>query len=51
MRERVEAYGGELVTGPRVGGGYGVRAVLPTGDPARRPLVASVEGEQGEPRP
>jgi signal transduction histidine kinase len=51
MRERVEAYGGRLTTGPRVGGGYTVRAVLPTSDPARRPVVASVEAEPGETRP
>jgi signal transduction histidine kinase len=29
MRERVEAYGGELAAGPRRGGGFAVRAVLP----------------------
>jgi signal transduction histidine kinase len=29
MRERVEIYGGELTSGPRHGGGYGVRATLP----------------------
>jgi signal transduction histidine kinase len=29
MRERVALYGGELVTGPRDGGGYEVRAHLP----------------------
>jgi signal transduction histidine kinase len=29
MRERVALYGGELVTGPRAGGGYEVRAHLP----------------------
>lgn len=29
MRERVEIYGGELSSGPRTGGGYGVHAVLP----------------------
>lgn len=29
MRERVEIYGGEFTSGPRTGGGYGVRAILP----------------------
>ncbi|MEI8409791.1 MULTISPECIES: sensor histidine kinase [unclassified Kribbella] len=29
MRERVEAVGGELRTGPEAGGGFGVHAVLP----------------------
>ncbi|MGO1411631.1 MULTISPECIES: DUF7134 domain-containing protein [Brachybacterium] len=31
MRERVTAYGGSLHTGPRPGGGFEVRAVLPVG--------------------
>ncbi len=31
MRERIEAVGGELSVGPRVGGGYAVRAHIPVG--------------------
>jgi signal transduction histidine kinase len=31
MRERASLYGGVLTTGPRPGGGYGVRASLPVG--------------------
>jgi signal transduction histidine kinase len=33
MRQRVELFGGELDTGPRPGGGYAVRARLPTSSP------------------
>ena len=36
MRERVEIYGGSLSAGPLTGGGYRVRAVLPTGEPVSR---------------
>jgi signal transduction histidine kinase len=35
MRERVTALGGSLEARPRPGGGFRVRAVLPTGEPAR----------------
>jgi signal transduction histidine kinase len=48
MRERVDAYGGRFAAGPRVGGGYAVRAVLPTSAPDHRPAVAAVDAEQGE---
>jgi signal transduction histidine kinase len=36
MRERVEIYGGELVTGPRPGGGFSVRATLPVATESRK---------------
>jgi signal transduction histidine kinase len=39
MRERVEIYGGELTSGPRPGGGFRVRAVLPIASPAAEPAV------------
>ncbi len=41
MHERVEIYGGQLSAGPRTGGGFAVRAVLPTDDAERRPSVGS----------
>ena len=31
LRERLALYGGELTAGPRPGGGWRVRAVMPTG--------------------
>jgi signal transduction histidine kinase len=31
MRERVAVFGGDLVAGPRPGGGFEVRATLPYG--------------------
>jgi signal transduction histidine kinase len=39
MAERVDAYGGRFTAAPRPGGGYAVRAELPTTDPGR-PAVA-----------
>ncbi len=48
MRERVEIYGGELSARPRTGGGFVVRAVLPTDDAARQPSVGSAGGRAKE---
>ncbi len=33
MRERIDLYGGQLQTGPRIGGGYEVRATIPLRPP------------------
>jgi signal transduction histidine kinase len=40
MRERVEIYGGQFTSGPRAGGGYTVRAMLPIVEmaPASEPI-------------
>jgi len=41
MRERVEIYGGSLTVGPSVGGGFAVRATLPTDETKARLTVGS----------
>ena len=39
MGERVEVYGGSLAAGPRTGGGYAIRVVLPTDESGPRSTV------------
>jgi len=53
MRERVEIYGGSLTVGPSVGGGFAVRATLPTDEAKARLTVGSsrVENTDAAARP
>ncbi len=50
MHERVDIYGGELVTAPGDDGGFVVSAVLPAGEPSARRVVASAAAELGATR-
>ncbi|HKB29251.1 MAG TPA: sensor histidine kinase [Streptosporangiaceae bacterium] len=47
MRERVEMYGGDLLAGPRRGGGYQVTAMLPVGSPAHADEAGSAVPRPG----
>ena len=48
MRERVDAYDGELTAGPHAGGGYQVRVILPLDEETIRPGIASAEATYRE---
>ena len=48
MRERVDAYNGQLTNGPNPGGGYQVRVVFPLDEDATRPGVTSAEAANRE---
>ncbi len=49
MRERVDAYGGRLSAGPRLGGGYEVMACLPTSSQGRPRVDSSEQVKKGTP--
>jgi hypothetical protein len=45
MRERAASVGGELTAGPLPGGGFQVRATLPTASPATADQTAHQAGD------
>lgn len=50
MRERVDAYNGQLTAGPIPGGGYQVMVVLPLDQEAARPGITSAEAPEADDR-